>query len=628
MEENRYLKLLQAIEAEREEEEKYYLKLRANDSRQEKIKSGILLYPLSLERSNYTIGERVEIVFYRTKNKEQSHKFRVGSACVLHIEGREETYKASIAFSRRNEFRVILSSSNVNLGDFPKNGWFSLELSYDEKPYRVMRDAINQLLKTKSIPHQELRDGVSSLNPFKYKRDVDIHYHSASLNDAQNTAVNEIVKTDRISIIHGPPGTGKTTTIVALVKALLKDEKRVLVCAPSNNAVDLLANRLDKAQVKVLRLGNITRIDDNIGHLTLDEKSRNHADWSHIKKVKIEAEEAKRIAGTYKRKFGSDERSNRSMMYQEAKELRKWARDLEDRLVDNIVMDAEVIAATLIGIEHKVLDGLNFETVIIDEASQALEPECWNAILRAKRVILVGDHLQLAPTVKSRKAIELGLEDTLLHRLADHIAHSFLLNVQYRMNDKILSFSNVKFYEDRLISGEKVASWTLPNDPEPLVLIDTSGCGFDEDFNYKTRSLSNEGEYFILREFLLTQTEKMAGSSIGIISPYAEQVRLIRAQIAEDVDLKKWDIQVDTIDGFQGQEKDVICISLVRSNTNNEIGFLKDARRLNVAMTRAKKKLVMVGDFATLSNNELFSDLIKHVEEVGNYKSAWEFMTY
>jgi superfamily I DNA and/or RNA helicase len=629
MQENRYQVLLRAIEAEREEEEKYYLKLRSNDSKQEKIKSGILLSPLSMERCNYTIGERVEMVLIRTKNTEQSHKFRVGAACVLSMEGRsDESYKATIAFARKNEFRIIFSNSNISISDFSKNAWYLLELSYDEKPYKVMREAIFRLIKTQSIPHQELRDGISKKDIFEYQRPINPQFSSAVLNESQNEAINEILKTDRVSIIHGPPGTGKTTTIVSLVKALLGSEKRVLVCAPSNNAVDLLAYRLDKADLNVLRLGNITRIDDNIGHLTLEEKSRNHADWSHIKKVKIEAEEARRIAGTYKRKFGADERSNRSMMYKEAKELKKWARDLEDRLVDNLVNEAQVITGTLIGIENKHLDDLKFETVIIDEASQALEPECWNAILKAKRVILVGDHMQLSPTVKSRKAEELGLGETLLHQLANVIKHSYLLKVQYRMNEKILGFSNVQFYNQELVSDQKVKNWTLPNDSDPLVLIDTSGCGFEENFNYKSRSLSNEGEFFILREYLMSQMEKIVGSEIGIISPYAEQVRFIRAQVADDADLKKLDIQTDTIDGFQGQEKDVICISLVRSNTSNEIGFLKDVRRLNVAMTRAKKKLVIVGDFSTLAGFELFADLIKHVEENGSYRSAWEFMAY
>ncbi len=629
MEENRYQTLLKAIEEEREEEEKYYQKLRANDSRIEKVRSGILLYPLSLERANYTLGERIELLFYRTKNKEVNHKFKVGVACVLAKEGdSENSYKASVAYARKNEVRIILSKNSLQIADFSKNGMYTLELSYDEKPFRVMREALYQVIKTQSIPHQELRDGIANLDTFSYPSTEPFAIETSDLNQSQNDAIEGVISSDRFSIIHGPPGTGKTTTIVELVRNLLKTEKRVLVCAPSNNAVDLLALRLDRAEVEVLRIGNVTRIDDNISHLTLDEKSRNHPDWSHIKKVKIEAEEAKRIASTYKRKFGSEERSNRSMMYQEAKELRKWARDLEDRLIDQIVGGAQVIAGTLIGIDAKYLKDLTFETVIIDEASQALEPECWNAILKARRVVLVGDHLQLPPTVKSRGAEKLGLSVTILERMTGHIKSAFLLSTQYRMNEKILAFSNQKFYEGALESADKVRSWTLPNDREPLVLIDTSGCGFDEDFNYKTRSIANEGEFFILREYLLSQSEKLAGASIGIISPYGEQVRLLRREIADESQMKDWDIQVDTIDGFQGQEKEVICISLVRSNSANEIGFLKDERRLNVAMTRAMKKLVIIGDFSTLSTHKLFEDLVEHVEKEGSYKSAWEYMKY
>ena len=629
MEKNRYQNLLDAIEAERAEEEKYYLDLKTQDSRQDKIKAGVLVYPLSLERNNYTIGERIELVLFRTKNKEFHHKFKVGVACTITIDGRpDESYKASVAFARKNEFRIILSNSDLSLSQFPKTAWYIIEMTYDEKPYRVMRNAVTKLMSTKNPIHQELRDGVAKLDPFKFQLERKGLHQAKQLNTSQNEAISKILTSDKISIIHGPPGTGKTTTIVELVKGLLKFEKRVLVCGPSNNSVDLLSNRMDKAALKVLRIGNVTRIDDDITHLTLDHKSRNHSDWNHIKKVKIEAEEARKSATTYKRSFGTNEREHRNMMYKEFRELKKWARDLEERLLENIIHEAEVICATLIGIENRNLANLKFETVIIDEASQALEPECWNAIQKAEKVVLVGDHLQLPPTVKSKKAMQLGLEETLLHRLTEVLHHSYLLNTQYRMNGKILSFSNQEFYENKLISAEKVEHWTLPNDPHPLVLIDTSGCGFEENFNYKSKSISNEGEYFILREYVLQQEEKMVGASIGIISPYAEQVRFIRAQMKEDPVLSTWNIQVDTIDGFQGQEKEVICLSLVRSNTTHEIGFLKDFRRLNVALTRAMKKLVIIGDFSTLANYPLYADLIKHVEEHGDYKSAWEYMTY
>ncbi len=628
MEENRYQKLVRAIEEERKAEELFYLKMSQKTSKVEKAEAGILLYPLSLEKSIYTIGERIELSFVRTKNLNQNHRFKVGVAASLTIEGREEYYSCTISFVRRNIFKVILSSQNFTIGNFPSNAWYNLELTYDEKPYRVMRDAMRKVFETKSLAVQEIRDGILKKESFHYGYDHHAQYEHPRLNKAQTNAINQLVNVSRVGIIHGPPGTGKTTTITHLVKALLKNEKRILLCAPSNNAVDLLAHRLDLEEVNVLRIGNVTRIDDHVGHLTLDEKTRSHPEWNRIKKVKIEAEEAKKLAGTYKRKFGSDERSYRSEMYKEAKELKAWAHELEDRIVDEIVFGSNVIASTLIGIENRYVSDLEFDTIIIDEASQALEPECWNAIIRGKRVILVGDHMQLPPTVKSKRAVELGLETTLLDQLASSVKHSFFLDVQYRMNDNILEFSNDKFYESKLRSDSSVSSWTLPNDNEPVVLIDTSGCGFEEAFNYKNRSISNEGEYFILREYFLDQMEKILGAEIGIISPYAEQVRFIRSQISEDEAFQNLDLQIDTIDGFQGQEKDLIIISLVRSNINSEIGFLKDFRRLNVALTRARKKLVVIGDFSTLSSNELYSDFIKFVDQKGQYKSAWEYMSY
>ena len=247
-------------------------------------------------------------------------------------------------------------------------------------------------------------------------------------------------------------------------------------------------------------------------------------------------------------------------------------------------------------------------------------------MLKAERVILAGDHLQLAPTVKSKKAEDLGLTETLLTRLTDKIDHAYLLNVQYRMHEKILSFSNQRFYENKLVSDASNSQRSLEGDEAPLVFIDTSGCGFDETFNPKTLSRKNEGEYFILREHFIQHQELYVDASIGIISPYSEQVKYLRANTDEDEIYQTADITVNSIDGFQGQEKDVIYISLVRSNMQGEIGFLADERRLNVAMTRAKKKLVIIGDMSTLSKSELFTALADHVEAIGVYQSAWEYM--
>jgi superfamily I DNA and/or RNA helicase len=269
---------------------------------------------------------------------------------------------------------------------------------------------------------------------------------------------------------------------------------------------------------------------------------------------------------------------------------------------------------------------MKFETVIIDEASQCMEPECWNAILRAKRVIFAGDHHQLPPTIKSNDAKEMGLDQTMLYRMTDCIEHHYLLTTQYRMNDSILEFSNMRFYQGQLKSANDNKNHRLENDDTPLVFIDTSGCGYEETFVTKTRSLYNEGEYFILREHILQNLEKYTGVEIGVICPYAAQVRYIKSKILEDNVLNALNIEINSIDGFQGQEKDLILITLTRSNDMGIIGFLSDYRRLNVAMTRAKKKLVIIGDGATLSSSDLYLDLINHVEKEGYLQSAWEYM--
>lgn len=628
---DRYLSILDAIEAERSDEEKYFRNLQAKKSLKEKVDSGILWYPVQVVKKYYTIGEYIEIIVERTSKNVGTHKLKSGVGCeffTVKSNGERVAFKGVISFVRKYKLGIIFGGSVEHLDDIDDRFKSGVELVYDERPYKVMRSAISDVMANKEEHIKELREGIRKLDRFDYishdqvVQRIDI----PTLNESQNNAIFGCRKAERIAIIHGPPGTGKTTTLVALIKQLLKSEKRILVCAPSNNAVDLLARQLDQIGLETLRIGNVTRIGDSISHLTLADKAANHADWKHIKKVKIEANEAKKQAGNFKRKFGYKERQNRNAMYQESRELRKWARDLEDKLLDSIISGAQVICTTLIGLSSSHISGLQFDTVVIDEASQALEAECWNAILRAKKVILAGDHLQLPPTVKSAEAKKLGLDKTILDRMTSVIEHSYLLTTQYRMNDKILSFSNKHFYDNQLSSGTEVANWSI--DDYPLTFIDTSGCGFEEKKNSDTLSTYNEGELFVIREWLLKERGVLNPEiSIGIISPYAAQVKLIREKKEDDDAFRELNIEVNTVDGFQGQEKDVIIISLVRSNEKAEIGFVADERRLNVAMTRARKKLIIIGDMTTLANHKLFNELAEHIEEIGHYQSAWEYMS-
>lgn len=625
----RFLRLYEAVEAERQEEERYFSALQAQKTILEKIELGIVWYPVQLQKRRYGLGDYIELSFERTKYQDKSHRLKTGSGVLLYRQGLQETisYKAVISFIRKDQIKLYVGDESSIRDTALDHGLWAIELVYDERPYTIMKATLQALIDNNTPAFLNIKDAFLNLS-FSVSRlpGIPKEHLIENLNDSQKEAIHNVSKTEDFAIIHGPPGTGKTTTIVQLVRKLVKEEKRILVCAPSNNAVDLLAYLLHDVGLNVLRIGNVSKIDNDTVHLTLAEKSRSHPDWKQIKKIKIEAEEALYQAKQYKRSFGEKERNDRKTMYREAKELKAWARDLEDRLMENLVDEAQVVCTTLIGAAHKSIGHLKFKTVVIDEASQALEPECWHVILKAERCVLVGDHKQLAPVVKSPKAIDKGLDKTLLETLKGNIPYDALLNTQYRMHPEILAFSNKRFYAEQLQSASVVSNRTLPNDTEPFVFIDTSGCGFDEQFTEKARSYSNPEEFYILREYILLQKEKQMGHSIGIISPYSGQVKWMKDYVAQDEELKALEMDIGTIDGFQGQERDIIYISLVRSNIQGNIGFLSDERRLNVAMTRAKKKLVIIGDSATLSSHVLFRDLLKHVEENATYKSAWEFM--
>ena len=620
--------LANAVKSEREQEQQYYEAIAQKEGVKAHLEAGLAVFPLRFESQHFTVGDMVELTFERTGNLDKRHKIRVGAAVQILQQQSELSAPGVVSYQRKEIFKVLIYSQQSEKHYFSTSNTYTLRLSYDARTYNLMDKAINAVTEKIGTPPVKdymigcFQDGFSSVAK---TQELNIAKH---LNQSQKDAVQEAFHAYPYHIIHGPPGTGKTTTLIELIRHIATKEGKVLVCAASNNAVDLLAERSYHAGLVVTRVGNIARISDDLVHLSLNEKARKHKDWSHIKKVKIEAEEAQRQAKKFKRSFGPEERRQRRDLQKEARDLRKWARDLEDKLVSNILDDSQVVASTLIGTESSVMRDLRFHTVVIDEASQALEPECWVAMLKAKRVILAGDHQQLPPTVKSTKAVQMGLQNTLFEYLINRGQSTSLLDTQYRMNDLILGYSNAACYDGELKSDPRVSNHTLPSDQTPLVFIDTAGTGFDEEVNPKHKSYKNPGEFFIIREHLLSIIEKAQGHEIGIISPYKEQVRHIRNVLPETEEFRELDIQIDSIDGFQGQEKDVIYISLVRSNPNSNIGFLDDYRRLNVAMTRAKRKLVIVGDSSTLCTSRLYQELMNHLEKYGDYKSAYEYMGY
>jgi ATP-dependent RNA/DNA helicase IGHMBP2 len=626
--EDRYLTLIKAVEEERKNEEAFFVNALATQSMKRKVELGFAWYPARITSKYYTIGENVEIELERIRDINTSHKLKTGLGVKITTTNanNEIEYFGTISFLRKNKMKILLRVDVISRDSLPDNVNYAIEMVYDERPYAIMKDALKKVMDAKDGPIKSLREGIRKLSLLDDENDYFVEREYPHLNPSQQLAVAKSLKAGQFAIIHGPPGTGKTTTLVSLITEIVKKEKRVLVCAPSNNATDLLTHLLDQVGLRVLRVGNVSRMDDDITHLTIDEKARNHNEWQRIKKVKIEAEEASKMASQFKRTFGNEQRAERRDMIAESRELKKWARALEEKLISEIIHDAQVILTTLVSSTSSIISDLRFKTVVIDEASQCLEPECWAAMLKAEKVVLAGDHKQLPPTVKSKGATALGLGETLLDRMSDFCKYSSLLNVQYRMNNAILEFPNQQFYGGKLISHDSVANRSLPNDQKKVTFIDTAGTGFEEKFNSEYKSLWNEGEYFIIREHLLQSKENFLGFEIGIITPYAEQVRFIQSQILEDEELRILGLDVNSIDGFQGQEKDIIYISLVRSNDRSEIGFLVDERRLNVALTRAKKKLVVVGDSSTIGSHPIFNSLLNHIESKAHYQSAWEFM--
>ena len=593
---------------------------------------GFTWYPLSIKASGYTYGERAFVVVERGGNPDAPHQFRSGNVVNLFTQQADvyrAEYSGTIQYISKNIMRIVLNSKD--LPDWLGGGSIGADLLFDERTYIEMEKALTKVMEAKGNRLAELRDiflGHKKQDIGRLSENTFLNIEK--LNESQNRAVQNILQSHDVCIIHGPPGTGKTTTLVAAIKKLTETESTILVSAPSNTAADLLTERLSNEGVSVVRIGNISRVDETIVRHTLDAQLASHPEAKNIKKIKIKAAELRRQARSYKRKFDYEAKSKREQLKQEAREMSSWANDLEQRLIDEILDSAQVITCTLVGAAHSILDNRKFRTVVIDEAAQALEPATWIPILKASKVVLAGDPFQLPPTVKSIEAQRSGFTTTLIEKSIERLANINLLNVQYRMNLTIMGFSNTWFYNGALKAHPSVSDrmTLILNDEKALTFVDTIGCGFEEQTHPEKQSRFNPEEYYILREHLyqfldLFHYEK---PSIGIISPYREQVIFIEKEIELDPLLKDMPITVQTIDGFQGQERDVMYISLVRSNEKKDIGFLSDYRRMNVAMTRAKMKLIVVGDSGTIGDNKFYKTFLDYVDAEGTYNSAWAFM--
>ncbi len=666
-----FTRLLELLRQEREEDLQQYLRTIRERPLHERVEQGHTWYPLQVIQTGFSLGEKAFVVVERTTRLHQPHQLRAGQSvnlftAVPHVDHPEKS--GVINYVERNRMKIILNARDVP--DWLSLGQLGVDQLFDDRSYQEMEKALNKVEAAKGTRLAELRDIMVGKRlpipvPPAGKTDTSaVPEATVGLNDSQAAAVHAIVNNHDVTVIHGPPGTGKTTTLVAAIRQLCATESTVLVTAPSNTAADLLTERLANAGINVVRIGNVSRVDEHILPHTLDAILGRHPESKNIKKVKIQAAEYRQQSRRYKRSFSGEDRREREHLKQQAKELESWANALEARLLDQILSTAQAITCTLVGAAHPVLEPYKFRTCIMDEAAQALEPAAWIPLLKCSRVVLAGDPFQLPPTVKSQEAARGGLSKTLIERCLEIIPEQVhLLTVQYRMHQAIMNFSNQYFYDGALqahdtVRDRRLLSLAIGGEMltvfDPVVFVDTAGTGFEEKINRSTgkdsarfQSKYNPEEGLLVREHLLKLLLEFPGEhppSIGILSPYREQVNYLEEMVREDAILApllqrknafanaemtampQAPITISTIDGFQGQERDIIYISLVRSNAKHEIGFLSDYRRMNVAMTRARMLLVVIGDSATIGNNVFYKTFLDYCDQHGSYQTAWEYM--
>ena len=632
-------KTLELIKLERQADLDYYRQKVLLRSLHQRTKEGTTWYPVKLKRDYIGTGERITIEVERSTHQDQPHAFQSGKSvsvfCNASGKPEKEHVNGVINFVRDN--LMVVTINGDELPDWMDHGQLGVDVMFDEMSYREMEFALKEVMKAEGNRVETLREILLGSGA-SYQLPVAVSEHPATssvLNESQIHALNKVLNTLDIAFIHGPPGTGKTTTIVQAILQTVKQEHQVLVCAPSNAAVDLLVEKLSEQGLNVLRIGHPARVTEQSLSKTMDARIAAHKNYHELRALRKRMEQVKSAAFKFKKDFGYHEKEQRRQLKEEARILKSDADLLEFYIVNDLLQHSDVICATLVGSSHPVLRGRKYKTVFIDEAGQALEPACWIPILRTQRVIFAGDHQQLPPTIKSNEAAKAGLAKTLFEKGIEKYANrSSMLQVQYRMNENIMKFSSQQFYNNELIAHESVKHGLLRPHELPIEFIDTAGCGYTESQDPETLSRFNEEE----AQLLLQLVEKLIESigveqwleeniTMGIITPYRAQVDYLHklAETSSLIEPLHKLITINTVDAFQGQEREVIAISFVRSNEKGEVGFLNDIRRTNVAMTRAKKKLILVGDSATLGSHPFYLELLNFVQEEGFYKSAFEF---
>ena len=606
----------------------------------ERKADGICWYPVTVSKTRTGLADKI-LVEVNHANPPSSHGFQSGKSVSLFSNTHDndpskDRVSGVVNYVRGNKLMMTLGVENAP--EWLESGKLGVDLLFDENTYRQMDAAMDDVIKANQGRLSILKEvllGEILPGTLPIKLDLDENW----LNDSQHEAVQLVCAAKDVAIIHGPPGTGKTTTLVAAIRETLKRTHQVLVCAPSNAAVDLLVEKLVQKGIATLRIGHPARVDDDILNQTLDAKISQHGSYKDLKKLKKEVMELRRKAKQFKRNFGHQERTQRQYLYDQVSQTRREIDQLEDYIRFDIFQQTQVFACTFSGAGSQALRGMKFPVVFMDEAAQGLEPATWIPILSAEKVVMAGDHCQLPPTIKSFEAGAAGLRQTLFEKvIARQPQSARMLVTQYRMPELIMGFSSKIFYENRLRAAPVTASHRLGTEEPILTFIDTAGSGYADFTDKETGSTQNNDEArFALR--VMNSLLKRIGSgvfevnnwNIGLISPYRGQVELLKTLVRDEDDYLKIKsmrerITIDTIDGFQGQERDLILISLVRSNARGEIGFLSDTRRMNVALTRAKRKLIVVGDSATLCVHPFYREFMDYVDENKCYTSIYELM--
>jgi len=624
--------LKQLLIAEKEADQALFAQEIAQLSLHAKRNNGLVWYPIAIKESEYNALEYISIVVERTTHQDVPHQFRFGMPVTLFSNHHfnEHQINGTIAYINQNQMKVSFKVSD--LPDWSADGKLGIQMHFDDLSYDEMFEALR---KGQIEEAQEKNNLLQVIIGQKAPHTLSISHvqaANASLNASQLAAIKAIAQTEDIAVIHGPPGTGKTTTLVHAIQELVQEsERKILVTAASNTAVDLLCEKLQEIGIKVVRIGNPVRVSEHLQKLTLDYKYQQHDSAKQIKQLKKQAQQYRDMAMKYKRSFGKEEREQRRLLLQEAKKVMQDVQNIEQYIAKDVIENAQVIAATLVGTQHKSIHHLQYEYAIIDEAAQALEPACWIPILKAQKLILAGDHQQLPPVVKSTGTTKNALERTLFEKLIQlYPEQSFLLNTQYRMHHDIMQFSSENFYDNQLIAHESVATATIQQNL-PLQFIDTAGSGFEEIVEGTSICNPEEAQFAFrhLQSFLETlETANQPIPTVIIIAPYRKQIQTFKELLPHQEGLKKYlnNIKINTIDSFQGQEAPVVYISMTRSNTDQKIGFLSELRRMNVAMTRAQQRLVVVGDSTTLSQHPFYDKYIQFATAKDGYASAWEWM--